>query len=498
MGLRSILIKPYAAYHAAKQRKWALNPIPNQENVFQNLLEKGLSTKFGKEHKLQQVRTYEEFIEAVPIRDYEGISPYIEDIKRGEKDVLWPGRPQYFAKTSGTTSGTKYIPITKDSAPNHVNSAVRAVLSYIHETGKSAFLDYAMVYLSGSPVLEREGDILVGRLSGIANHHVPGFLKRYQIPTQATNSIEDWEHKVEMIAQETLPKKLGLIGGIPPWVQMYIDKLTEKTGKKAIDIFPQLQVLVYGGVNFEPYASKLYDAIGKKLDSIELFPASEGFLAYQDSQEAEGMLLLVDAGIFYEFIPLEDVGKPSPKRLKLKDVQIGRQYAIIINSNAGLWGYDLGDIVKFVSTRPYRIIVTGRTKQFISAFGEHVIAEEVEKALKQTMLYHPEVKITEFTVAPNVTPDDGKPRHEWFFEFSSLPANLPAFERRLDEQLRKLNTYYNDLIQGAVLEPLHVIPLPKNSFIEYMKGLGKLGGQNKVPRLANNRDVVNALTVAKR
>lgn len=477
----------------ARQKRWAALPLQTQAAVFEQLLAKGAQTAFGREHKLSQVRNHKEFTEAVPLTDYEGFKHYIERIKQGEDSVIWPGRPVYFAKTSGTTSGTKYIPITKDSVPNHVNSAVGSVLSYFVETGNFKPMDHRMLYLSGSPELEKHNDILVGRLSGIANHHIPYYLQRSRMPSYQTNCIEDWELKIDRVVDETLKRSMGLISGIPPWVQMYFDKIVERTGKRVMDVFPNFSLLVYGGVNFEPYAKRMFETIGRKVDTIETYPASEGFLAYQDSQHAEGMLLLLNSGIFYEFIPVSELDSANPTRLQISDVQTGVNYAIVLNSNAGLWGYVLGDTVRFTSTRPYRVVVTGRTKHFISAFGEHVISEEVDKALANTMLYHPEAKVSEFHVAPNVAPKDGLPRHEWYIEFSTPPANLPAFERRLDEQLCKLNTYYDDLIKGRVLEPLQIIQLRQGAYIEYMRKIGKLGGQNKVPRLANNRDLANEL-----
>lgn len=493
MGWKAALIKPYAHLKRASIRRWALYPHATQAAVLENLLEKGRQTAFGKDHKLDQVRSHAELTQAVPLRDYEDLKPYIDRVIQGEQSVLWPGRPLYYAKTSGTTSGIKYIPITKDSAPNHVGSAVDSVLCYIAETGKASIMDNRMLFLSGSPELEKVGDVLTGRLSGIVNHHIPLYLSRHRVPSYKVNIIEDWEHKVDKIVEETLKLPMGLVSGIPPWVQMYFDRIQERTGKKPSEVFPNLSLLVYGGVNFEPYAKRLWDSIGRKLDSIETYPASEGFLAYQDSQQAEGMLLLLNSGIYYEFIPTTELDKPNPMRLNVSQVSVGTNYAIVLYSNAGLWGYVLGDTVRFTSTTPYRIVVTGRIKHFISAFGEHVIAEEVDRALANTMKYHPEVKVAEYTVAPLVTPVEGLPHHEWFIEFSQAPANLPAFERRLDEQMRKANTYYDDLIKGNVLEPLHVRPLRQGAFIDYMRSVGKLGGQNKVPRLSNDRGLAGEL-----
>ncbi|MEQ9297832.1 MAG: GH3 auxin-responsive promoter family protein [Cyclobacteriaceae bacterium] len=493
MGIKSILSRPLAAVVANQQKRWSSHPGDAQSRVFKNIIKKATPTQFGKDHHFSEIQDHEDFKSAVPIRDYEELSPYVEKILEGQSDVLWPGKPAYFAKTSGTTSGTKYIPITKDSIPNHINSARDALLSYVHETGNSRFLDGKLIFLSGSPVLEQRAGIHTGRLSGIVNHHVPQYLRSNQMPSYETNCIEDWEEKVDKVVAETQSANMSLISGIPPWVQMYFDRLTKVSGKPIKDLFPNFSLFVYGGVNFEPYRAKLYESIGKKVDSIETYPASEGFIAYQDSQEAEGLLLLVNSGIFFEFIPADEYFNEQPTRLTIEEVTVGVNYAVIINSNAGLWGYSIGDTVKFVSTAPYRLLVTGRIKHFISAFGEHVIGEEVEKAMKLTMAEYPAVELTEFTVAPNVSPEEGLPRHEWYIEFAKPPVDLAAFEKTLDQHLVKLNSYYEDLIVGKILTNLKIVGLQKQAFITYMKSLGKLGGQNKVPRLSNDRKIADQL-----
>jgi hypothetical protein len=286
---------------------------------------------------------------------------------------------------------------------------------------------------------------------------------------------------------------MTLISGIPPWVQMYFDRIQAKTGKKIKDVFPDFSMFVYGGVNFEPYRAKLFESIGKKIDSIETYPASEGFIAYQDSQHEPGLLLLLNSGIFFEFIPTEEYFNDNPKRICIEDVELGKNYAVVINSNAGLWGYSIGDTIKFVSKDPYRVVVTGRIKHFISAFGEHVIGEEVENAMKNTMKKFPGTELIEFTVAPQVTPAEGLPHHEWLVEFAQRPSDLQAFANELDSQLRSLNVYYDDLISGSILRTLQLTVLPKNAFIDYMKSIGKLGGQNKVPRLSNDRKIAQDL-----
>lgn len=493
MGIRSFLSKPFASYVVAQQKKWAFNPFSSQNKIFKELISVGRKTVFGKDHDFMKIDNYDEFRKNVPIRDYEGLSSYIEKVKEGQLNVLWRDRPIYFAKTSGTTSGVKYIPISKDSISNHINGARNALLNYIHETGNSTFLDGKLMFLSGSPTLNTKGAVPTGRLSGIVNHHVPAYLRTNQMPSFETNCMEDWEEKLEKIIDETINKDMTLISGIPPWVQMYFDRIQERTGKKIKDVFPNFSLFVYGGVNFEPYRAKLFDSIGKKIDSIETFPASEGFIAFQDSQKEEGLLLQLDSGIFFEFIPLDEYFNENPRRLCIEEVELGVNYAIIINNNAGLWGYSLGDTVKFVSKNPYRLLVTGRVKHFISAFGEHVIGEEVEKAMKQTMAKFGEVEVVEFTVAPMVSPKEGLPYHEWLIEFAKSPQNINSFEEELNKNLQKLNTYYDDLITGNILRNLKITSLQRDAFREMMKAKGKLGGQNKVPRLSNDRSLAEEL-----
>src|SRR6187431_2009472 len=492
MKIKSFLAKPFAAYIHKQIKKGMETAVEDQQSVFNHLIKVGGKTDFGKEHGFENIKTYEDFTSQVPIRDYEEFKPYIEKIKEGKHNVLWKGKPIYFAKTSGTTSGVKYIPITKDSIPNHINTARNALLCYMAETGNTAFADGKLIFLSGSPVLDRIGGVPTGRLSGIVNHHVPKYLRANQMPSYETNCIEDWETKLGKIVDETINQNMTLISGIPPWMQMYFDELIKRSGKKVGDLFPNFSVMVQGGVNFEPYKAKLLESIGRKVDTVELFPASEGFFAFQDSQNAEGLLLNTNSGIYFEFIPAAEIYNDNPPRLSLKDVKVGENYAMIINSNAGLWGYNLGDTVKFVSTDPYRLVVTGRTKHFISAFGEHVIGEEVEYSiLKAAEEEH--VHITEFTVAPFVSKNDGKSYHEWFIEFQNRPGDINSFASKVEVNLRKKNVYYDDLISGNILSPLKITAVRKNGFIDYMKSIGKLGGQNKVPRLSNDRKIADEL-----
>jgi len=494
MGIKSSLSKVFASFVVKNIEAWKYNAVNAQERTLQKLITEAKHTVFGVDHHFHDIKNYQDFKERVPIRDYEDLRPYIERVVAGEPDILWKNKPQYFAKTSGTTSGVKYIPISKESMPEHIKAARNALLTYIHETGNAKFVDGKMIFLQGSPVLTEKHGIKIGRLSGIVAHLVPAYLQKNRMPSYETNCIEDWEQKVEAIVGETLHEDMRLISGIPPWVQMYFDKLSEKSNGKAIkDIFKNFQLFVYGGVNFEPYRAKIEASIGKKIAAIETYPASEGFIAYQDSQTEKGLLLLADAGMFYEFVPPDEYYNDKPTRLSLAEVEIDKNYALILNTNAGLWGYSIGDTVKFISLNPYKIVVTGRIKHFISAFGEHVIGEEVEHALL-SVANEEGVEITEFTVAPQVNPAEGElPYHEWFVEFSKAPQDLAAFSLKVDQALQQKNIYYFDLIEGNILQPLKIRTLAKDAFVSYMKAEGKLGGQNKVPRLSNDRKIAEGL-----
>jgi len=495
--LKSFFSKIYAKQISKRVYQWAAKPIETQDKVFQNLILKAKNTAFGKDHQFENIKSYADFKSKVPVRDYEALKPYVERVKKGEKDVLWQGKPIYFAKTSGTTSGAKYIPITQESMPYQIAAAKEALLLYIAETGNADFVDGKMIFLQGSPEIDDTDFINTGRLSGIVAHYVPKYLQKNRMPTWNTNCIDDWETKINTIVEETVVEDMRLISGIPSWVQMYFEKLIEKEGKTVSEIFPKFNLFVYGGVNYEPYRQNMENLIGKKVDSIELFPASEGFFAYQDKQNKTnkklGMLLLLHSGIFYEFIPADQFFEENPTRITIADVKLGVNYVMIISTNAGLWAYNIGDTVEFTSLKPFRIIVTGRIKHFISAFGEHVIAKEVENALQEAIEGTP-IKINEFTVAAQVNSPEGElPYHEWFIEFDTTPENLIELAKKVDLVMQKQNSYYLDLLEGKILQTLKIRAVTKGGFKTYMKSVGKLGGQNKIPRLSNDRKIANKL-----
>ena len=492
MSIKSLAAQLFAKIIHNKTQKWASNPVATQQKVWQDLIRQAKNTQFGQDHHFSQIKTTVDFAKQVPIRDYEELKPYVDRVVQGEENILWKGKPIYFAKTSGTTSGAKYIPLTKESMPFHIQAARNAILNYIHETGKADFVNGKMIFLQGSPILEEKNGIQLGRLSGIVAHFVPKYLQKNRLPSWKTNCIEDWETKVDAIVEETIHEDMAVISGIPSWVQMYFEKLQQKGGKPVGEIFKNFNLFIYGGVNFEPYRAKFENLIGRKVDAIELFPASEGFFAYQDSQKEKGMLLLLNSGIFYEFVKSDEFFTPNPKRYTIGEVELHINYVLIISTNAGLWAYNIGDTVQFTSLKPYRVIVSGRIKHYISAFGEHVIGKEVEHALQEAMI-NTNIRVNEFTVAPQIAPETGLPYHEWFIEFENEPNNLDEFALAIDNAMRKQNVYYDDLIVGKVLQTIKITKVFKNGFQEYMKSIGKLGGQNKLPRLSNDRKIADQL-----
>ena len=491
--MKSFLTKIVAFFVKKNIDKWANNPIKTQQKVFQSLIFKAKNTQFGKEHHFSKIKTYTDYAKYVPIRDYEALNPYIQRVIDGQENILWQGKPIYFAKTSGTTSGVKYIPITRESMPYHIEAARNAILCYINETKKANLVYGKMIFLQGSPILEEKNGIKIGRLSGISAHYVPKYLQKNRLPSWQTNCIDDWERKVDKIVEETISQDMSVISGIPSWVQMYFEKLVNISHKTIGDLFPNFQLFIYGGVNYQPYRSRFEYLIGRKVDSIELFPASEGFFAFQDSQKQEGMLLLLNSGIFYEFVKVDEIFLENPRRYTIGEVEIGVNYALIISTNAGLWAYNIGDTIQFVSKQPYRIIVTGRIKHFISAFGEHVIAKEVEQALREA-IKDTDIQVNEFSVAPQVDTTNGElPYHEWFIEFEQIPDDLLAFAMKIDQALQQQNVYYYDLRQGNILQQLKITLIKKGGFAQYMKSVGKFGGQNKLPRLSNDRVLAEKL-----
>ena len=492
--IKLLAAKLFAKIIHHKNQKWINNPLDFQKKIFYNLIKEATDTDFGKDHNFHKIKDYTDFQAEVPVRDYEGLRPYVEKMLLGKASVLWPGKPLYYAKTSGTTSGVKYIPLSKASMPTHIRAARDALLNYIYKTGNADFVKGKQIFLQGSPILEKTKGINYGRLSGIVAHYVPKYLQKSRMPSWETNCIEDWEKKVDAIVEETFSENMSLIAGIPSWVQMYFEKLIERSNLSVGEMFKNFSLFVYGGVNYEPYRPLFEKLIGRSVDSIELFPASEGFFAYQDVPGERGLLLLVDNGIFYEFIKADNFREKNPKRYTLAQVELDINYVLILSTTAGLWGYNIGDTVKFVSLSPFRIVVTGRIKHYISAFGEHVIGKEVETAMEE-VCRSTATRVKEFTVAPQIDPKDGLPFHEWLIEFEDFPDEIDQFAALLDKKMQKQNAYYEDLIRGKVLRSLVITEVAPSAFQSYMKSIGKLGGQNKIPRLSNDRKIADELQI---
>lgn len=493
MQFLSHIIKLLAKQVLTKQYKLHKNAIYKQNKLLISLLEQAKNTDFGKTYNFNLIKDYETFKENVAVNEYENLLPFIEKIKKGKENVLWKGKPIYFAKTSGTTSGTKYIPITKESIGSHIKAARNSLFAYVKETNDASFFTKKMIFIQGSPKLKNENGILTGRLSGIVYHHVPKWLIKNRKPSYDTNCIENWEEKINAIVSETLNEDMSVLSGIPPWCIMYFEELLKKSGKQNLkELYPSLKLYVHGGVNFKPYEKRIKELTGNNLDFIETFPASEGFFAYQDAQKKEGLLLNLDGDIFYEFIETSSFYSNKQKRIFIQDVELNKDYVLVVSTNAGLWSYNTGDTIKFVSLNPYRIVVTGRLKHFISAFGEHVIQKEVETAIEQ-LANSFNLKIIEFTVAPFVASGNEKSYHEWFIEFKETPNNLDELSSFLDTKIQEQNIYYKDLRKNNLLHKAKITLIQNGGFEKYFKMKGKLGGQNKIQHLANNRELATAL-----
>lgn len=490
--LDSRIVLSVAKRISSKVKRAVANPFAAQDATFNHLISRAKNTRFGREHDFHSISHYKDFKRHVPLRDYEALKPYINAIIAGESDVLWPGRPIFFAQTSGTASGNKYIPITTDFLQPYRTSAINAMCVYIAETGDAASVMGKLFYFAQNIETDRFNGVSVRPISGIAQAHTPRLFRKRFLPSDKANSINDFEKKIDISVEETVHEDVTLISGIPAWVQFYCNKLIERTGKPIKDIFPRFSLLVHGGVSIEPYRANLYNSIGKKVNTTELYPASEGFIGFQGSRKEPGLLLNLSTDIFYEFVPADEIFSASPTRVCLRDVETGVNYAAILNTSAGLWGYVLGDVIKFISKNPYRFIVAGRTAELISTAGEHLIAEDVESALAD-ILKETGVRVIEFTVAPHSHPESGLPYHEWFIEFEKRPAKPAWFATRLNRLIGERNFNYRLLFEGKVILPLKIMMVSKGTFAQYMKSIGKLGGQNKVPRLSNDRKIADAM-----
>lgn len=477
----------------------ALRADEAQAETLAALVATARDTAFGREHGFNGIRTHADFARNVPVRRYVETLPWLTRQLHGEEDVTWPGRARWFAKTSGTTAGDKAIPVT-DALVAQNRKAGRDVLAFhLRSVSQSRLFEGNLLFLGGSTTMEAlPAGGSVGDLSGIMSAEMPFWLRRRVLPSPMVVAIRDWEMKLEAIARESLGKDLTLLSGMPSWTLLLLERWTALSGGAApAELFPGLELFVHGGVRYEPYRETVEAAFGRSVRRLEVYPASEGFLAVQDDLDAPGMLLGLDYGTFYEFVPAAEAGSPGARRLTLAEVRTGETYSIVLSNVAGLWAYEIGDLVRFVSVSPPRVVVAGRTTAFSNCCGENLIVEEVEEAFV-TACAEVGAKPAEFTVAalPGGTAD-GRPRLQWVLETDGPGFPAEAFARAADAVLRRRNHDYDTKRTGdvAMLPPI-VALVPPGTFHAWMRSRGKLGGQHKVPRLRNDREVADALVAA--
>ncbi len=491
MFLPSFLLKILAKKNFKKCSLDSNFTLSNQQKVFKQIVLNGSRSSFAKDFGISKSMSYNKFINRVPLLSYEDFKKYINRISLGEKNILTSGTPSYFAITSGTTSGTKYIPLTKEMMNMQTRAIKELLLLYAYQKNYYNIVGAGMMFIQGSPSLRRFNNMPYGKLSGIAAHHVPFYLKKNRFPSMETNQITPWGEKIKLIAKETINKDMHIIGGIPPWVITYFKELLSLARCERVkDVFPNLQVYIHGGTSFESYKKNFFKLCGS-VDTLEVYPASEGFFAYQDVIEDKALKLLTNHGVFYEFVSLDDYNAGlEQNRVPVEGVDLNIDYVMIVTTIAGLWSYNTGDTVRFVSKNPYKILFSGRASQFCSTFGEHVIEKEVLSSLEEAVLCFGGV-VVEFTVAPYIS--DSTSCHQWFVEFSVTPNSISSFRKKLCETMRRQNPYYKDLVDSGVIKTLELKPVKSGGFAAYMKSIGKFGGQNKCPHLTNNRSIADFL-----
>lgn len=468
------------------------HPIACQEKLMREFVHSAMTTRFGQDHLFSTINTYEDFKQNVPLRNYEEFTPYVEKIKSGESDVLWKGRPAFFGKTSGTTSKTKFIPVTRDSLNNQLVAPQLAALNYAHRYKNYSFLTGKVLLFSDGHFFEEVNGIKTAPISTIANACVPGIYKWLRLPSDKINSIPDYEKRIEAIIRACARRDIRTIVAMPVWLLIFLRSLKTKTGREFKDLFPNFKLLLLSGMNYEPFLPEIKKYINMPFDVLETYPSTEGFIAYQDRLEERGMQLVLNNGIFFEFVPADEIFHRNPTRISLRDVQPGTNYAMILNTNAGLWGYINGDTIRFRTVFPHRIEITGRIEQYISAFGEHVTVEETDKSITETAA-ETSSTIVDYTVAPNIKNGGALPFHEWFIEFGQLPENISDFSTRLQNKICDRNFSYKDLAIHHAIQPLKVTLVPPGGFELLLKKSGRTGLQQKIPHVKNVYDFAQQL-----
>ena len=494
MSITSI-IRPFLVKRAGRLERYATQTADIQQRVLQQLLSKAADTEYGQRFGFDSIRSYDDFAQRVPLNSYEELKGYIDRMRHGEKHVLWPGQVQWYAKSSGTTNDkSKFIPVSKQCLHDtHYAGGTDAVCLYLRNNPKSRLFDGRALILGGSHAPNYNlPHSLVGDLSAILIEHINPLVNLVRVPSKRVALLADFEEKRDLIARRAMQCRITNLSGVPSWMMAVITRVLEFSGKDTLDqVWPHLEVFFHGGVAFTPYREQYQRLIPSQgMHYMETYNASEGFFGLQNDPADPAMLLMIDYGVFYEFIPLEEVGRPDAHALPLWQVECDRQYAMVISTSGGLWRYQIGDTVRFTSTEPYKFVISGRTKSFINAFGEELVVDNAEKGLQEACRLTG-ARVSEYTAAPVFMDNAGRCRHQWVVEFDKAPADTEAFARCLDEALQRINSDYEaKRYKDITLQRLELISAPRGLFNEWLKSRGKLGGQHKVPRLSNNRDII--------
>ncbi len=492
------LLRPLFLSRVRAIEKYTTEAADIQRQVLARLLRRAENTEWGKTHQYADTPDYDAFRRNVPVNTYEELKGYIDRMRHGEKNILWPGAVRWYAKSSGTTNDkSKFIPVSKDGLRDtHYAGGTDAVALYLHNNPRSRIFDGKALILGGSHAANYNlPGSLVGDLSAILIENINPLVNLVRIPPKKIALLGDFEEKRDRIAEIAARKNVTNLSGVPSWMMAVLNRVLEITGKPDISsVWPELEVFFHGGVAFTPYREQYRRMIPSPgMHFMETYNASEGFFGLQNSPDDLSMLLMLDYGVFYEFIPMEEVGKTDPEVLPLWEVECGKNYALLISTSCGLWRYQIGDTVKFTSTRPYKFVISGRTKSFINAFGEELIVDNAEKGLEEACR-QTGAAVREYTAAPVFMDSAGRCHHQWVIEFSRRPERLDDFATRLDEALQRLNSDYEaKRYKDLTLQRLEIVEARPNLFDDWLKSKGKLGGQHKVPRLSNNRELIEEI-----
>ena len=489
------LARPFFLHRLKAIARYATDAEEIQRKVLARLLREAAQTAYGRDHGFGEIRSYEEFSRTVPVNTYEELKGFIDRMRHGERDVLWKGRVEWYAKSSGTTNDkSKFIPVSSAGLHDtHYAGGTDAVALYLHSHPESRLFDGRALILGGSHQSNYNlPGSLVGDLSAILIENINPVVNLFRVPKKRVALLSDFEEKRDLIAREALRKNVTNLSGVPSWMMGVITRVLELSGKQYLDeVWPNLEVFFHGGIAFTPYR-ELYRSLirSPRMHYMETYNASEGFFGLQSNLDDPAMLLMLDYGVFYEFIPLEEVGKEQPQVVPLWEVETNRNYAIVITTSCGLWRYQIGDTVRFTQTKPYKFVISGRTKSFINAFGEELIVDNAEQGLTEAC-QQTGAQVREYTAAPVFMDETGKCRHQWVIEFTKMPANVGEFATILDRTLQNVNSDYEaKRYKNITLQPLEIIVGRTDLFHDWLSSRGKLGGQHKVPRLANNRAII--------